>query len=44
MTIAVQEILELPTVKGLQDLRKAYLLEVTKSLYLADVKASYTKA
>ena len=43
MAAALQEFLELPTVVGLQDIKKTDLLEVAKSLNLK-VNASYTKA
>ena len=43
MAAAVQEFLELPTVTGLQELKKTDLLEVAKSLNLVKVNASYTK-
>ena len=44
MAAAVQEFLELPTVTGLQELKKTDLLEVAKSLNLVKVNASYRKA
>ena len=44
MAAALQEFLELPTVVGLQDIKKTDLLEVAKSLNLVKVNASYTKA
>ena len=44
MAAAVQEFLELPSVTGLQELKKTDLLEVAKSLNLVKVNASYRKA
>lgn len=44
MAAVFQEFEELLTVEGLQDLWKADLLKVAKSLHLAYVNASYTKA
>lgn len=43
MAAAVKEFLELPTVKGLQQLRKTDLLEVAKMLKLAGLNVSYRK-
>lgn len=43
MAATVKEFLELPTVKGLQQLRKTDLLEVANMLKLAGLNVSYRK-